>query len=102
MLDSDLYEDAYRELVRGSGAHLRGHFGWGTNRACEGCRFELRERLNETLSVVKIHLVANTHPLQVDPGIGFLCTLEGLEFVSGISFPHSPLVGSRPTLSSRA
>ena len=99
MLDSDLYEDAYRELVRGSGAHLRGHFGWGTNRACEGCRFELRERLNETLSVVKIHLVANTHPLQVDPGIGFLCTLEGFSFVSGLP---NLLVGSRPVLRSRA
>ena len=75
--------------------------GGGTNRACEGCRFELRERLNETLSVVKIHLVANTHPLQVDPGIGFLRTLEDFSFVSGFSFPDEELVLARPPLSSR-
>ena len=40
---------------------------------------EARDRigLSEILPYVKIPLVANTHPLQVNPGIGFLGTLEG-------------------------
>jgi hypothetical protein len=54
------------------------------------------------LPFVKIPLVANAHPLQVDPGVGFLCTLEGFSFVSGRPFPDHPFVGSRPVLSSRA
>ena len=58
--------------------------------------------LSEILPCVKVLLVANAHPLQVDPGIGFLCTLEGFSFVSGWPFPDGPLVGSWPVLSSRA
>ena len=46
--------------------------------------------------------LANAHPLQVNPGIGLLCPLEGFSLASGWSFPHCPLVGSRPVLSSRA
>ena len=41
------------------------------------------EGLSEILPFVKIPLVANAHPLQVNPGIGFLCTLEGFSFVIG-------------------
>ena len=44
----------------------------------------------------------NPHPLQVDPGVGFLCTLEGFGFVSGWPFPDNSLVRSRSVLSSRA
>jgi hypothetical protein len=42
------------------------------------------------------------HPLQVDPGIGFLSGSEGFSFVSGYPLPDNPLVGSRPVLGSRA
>ncbi len=58
--------------------------------------------VNEKLSFVKIPLISNAHPLQVDPGVGFLCTLEGCRFVRGLPFPDNPLVGSRPVLSGRA
>ena len=54
---------------------------------------------SEILTCVKVLLVANAHPLQVDLGIGFLCTLQGFSFVSCLPFPHNPLVGSRPILS---
>jgi hypothetical protein len=54
------------------------------------------------LAFVKIPLIANAHPLQVNPGIAFLCTLEGFSFVSGLPFPVQPFVGSRPVLSNRA
>ena len=57
---------------------------------------------SEILPYVKIPLVANAHPFQVDPGIGFLRTLEGFGFVSGWCFPDNSFVGSRPVLSSRA
>ena len=40
--------------------------------------------LSEILPIVKIPFVPNPHPLQVDPGIGFPCTLEGFSFVSGL------------------
>jgi hypothetical protein len=46
------------------------------------CRGEYKG-LSEILSVLRIHLAANTHPLQVNPRIGFVCTLEGFSFVSG-------------------
>jgi len=46
--------------------------------------------------------VPNAHPLQVNPGIGFLCALEGFTFVTGLPFPVYPLVGSRPVLGTRA
>ena len=46
--------------------------------------------------------MANAHPLQVNPGVGFLRTFEGFGFVGGWSFPDNPLVGSRPFLGSRA
>ena len=36
----------------------------------------------------------NRHPLQVDLGVGLLCTFEGFRFVSGWPFPDSPLVVS--------
>ena len=39
--------------------------------------------LCEILPFVKNPLVANAHPLQVDPGIGFLCTFEGFGFARG-------------------
>ena len=60
------------------------------------------EGLSEILPYIKIPLVANAHPLQVNPEIGFLCTLEGFSFVTRWPFSHRPLVGSRPVLSSRA
>ena len=55
--------------------------------------------LSETLPHVKIPLVANTHPLQVNPGIGFLCTLEGFAFVSGCPLPDHLFVDARSVLS---
>jgi hypothetical protein len=58
--------------------------------------------LSEILALVKIPLVANAHPLQVNPGIGFLCALEGFSLVSGWSLPDHPFVGSRPALGTRA
>ena len=61
-----------------------------------------RKGLSEILPYVKIPLVANAHPLQVNPGIGFLGTLEGFSFVRGYPLPDNPLVGSRPVLSGRA
>jgi hypothetical protein len=51
------------------------------------------------LPFLKVHLVPNPHPLQVDPGISFLGTLEGLSFVCGLPFPDKPLVSSWPGLS---
>jgi hypothetical protein len=57
---------------------------------------------SEILPFVKIPLVTNVHPLQVDPGIGLVCALEGFSFVSGCPLPDNPLVGSRPALGSRA
>jgi hypothetical protein len=54
------------------------------------------------LPYVKIPLVANAHPLQVNPGIGFLSALEGFSLVSGWSLPYNPFLGSRPVRSSRA
>ena len=57
---------------------------------------------SEILPYVEIPLVPNPHPLQVNPGIGFLCTLEGFSFVSGLPLPDHPFVGSWPVLSSRA
>ena len=45
----------------------------------------------EILPHVKIPLVANAHPLQVNPGVGFLCTLEGFSLVSGLLLPDNPL-----------
>ena len=57
---------------------------------------------SEILSFAKVPLVANAHPLQVDPGIGLLCALEGFSFVGGRSLPDNPFVGSRAVLGSRA
>ena len=45
----------------------------------------------EILPFVKIPLVANAHPLQVNPGIGFLSALEGFSFVRGWPLPDNPL-----------
>ena len=45
--------------------------------------------------------MANAHPLQVDPGIGFLRALEGLSLVGGCPLPDNPFVGSRPALGGR-
>jgi len=67
------------------------HFSLGANRVLRsgvisseggGCK-----ELSEVLPFDKIPLVANAHPFQVDPGIGFLCTLEGFAFVSGCPLP---------------
>ena len=58
--------------------------------------------LCEILPYVKIPLVANAHPLQVDPWIGLLRTLEGFSLVCGRALPDHPFVGSWPVLSSRA
>jgi hypothetical protein len=41
---------------------------------------------SEVLPIAQIPLLANAHPLQVNPGIGFLCALEGFSFVSGLQF----------------
>ena len=46
--------------------------------------------------------MANSHPLQVDPGIGILRAFEGFGFVSGLPFPNSPFVGTRPLLGTLA
>ena len=59
-------------------------------------------RPREILPYIKIPLVPDAHPLQVDPGVGFLRTLEGFSLVGGFPFPDDPLVGSRPALSRRA
>jgi hypothetical protein len=40
---------------------------------------------------IKIPLIANAHPLQVDPGMGLLRTLEGFSLVGGFAFPDHPL-----------
>jgi hypothetical protein len=56
---------------------------------------------SEILAFVRPPLVANVHPLQVDPWIGSICTLEGFSFVSGVAFPDNPLMGSHLVLSSR-
>ena len=58
--------------------------------------------VSEILPYVKIPLVANAHPLKVNPGARFLGTLEGFRFVRGLPFPDKPFVGSRPVLSSQA
>ena len=60
-----------------------------------------RKGISEILPITKIPLVANPHPLKIDPGIGLLRTLEGFSLVSGWPFPDNPLVSSRPVLSSR-
>lgn len=44
----------------------------------------------------------NPHPLEVNPGIGFLRTLEGFAFVSGFSFPDKEFMRCRPQLGCRA
>jgi len=38
----------------------------------------------QVTSVAEIALVTNSHPLQVNSGIGFLCTLEGFSFVTSL------------------
>ena len=58
--------------------------------------------LSKVLPYIKVPLVANAHPLQVNSGIGFLRTLEGFSFVSGLAFPYNLLVGARSVLSIRA
>jgi hypothetical protein len=58
--------------------------------------------LSEILPIIKIPFVANAHPLKVNPGVGFLCSLEGFSFVCGLSFPDRPFVRTRPVLSRRA
>jgi len=55
--------------------------------------------LCEVLPFVKIHLVANAHPFQVNPGIGLLRAFEGFGFVSGFSFPDRELVFAWPAVS---
>jgi hypothetical protein len=51
----------------------------------------------EHLPLGEIPLVANPHPLQVDPGIGFLRTLEGFSFVGSWPLPDQPaMCPSRP------
>ena len=62
----------------------------------------MRQGAGRDLPRVQIPLVANGHPLQVDPGIGFLGAFEGFGFVSGWPFPDEPLLGSWPVLGSRA
>ena len=61
-----------------------------------------RKGLSKILPYIKVPLVANAHPLQVNSGIGFLRTLEGFSFVSGLPFPDNLLVGARSVLSIRA
>lgn len=55
----------------------------------------------EILPYVKVHLVANTHPLQVNPGIGLLRILESWSLANSCSFPDNPSLGSRAVMSSR-
>ena len=59
-------------------------------------------RLSGILPNIKITLLADAHPLQVNPGIGFLRTFEGFGLVRGVPFPDDTLVGSRPVLGSRS
>jgi len=58
--------------------------------------------LGKILPYVKIPFVPDPHPLPVDPGVGFLRTLEGFGLVRGWSFPNSPFVGTWPLLDTRA
>ena len=51
------------------------------------------------LPPLKIPLMANSHPLQVNPEIGFLRTFEGFGFVSGLPLPDKELVFARPAVS---
>lgn len=46
--------------------------------------------------------VANAHLLQVNPGIGFLCTLKGFRFFSGYALLDNPFVRAPPVLNCRA
>jgi hypothetical protein len=55
--------------------------------------------LSEILPVIKIPLVANSHPLEIDSGIGLLRAFEGFGFVSGFSFPDRELVFAWPAVS---
>jgi hypothetical protein len=53
------------------------------------------------LHLVKIPVVSNPHPFQVNPGVSLLGTLEGFGFVTGFSFPDKELVFAWPAVSSR-
>jgi hypothetical protein len=84
---SEPWEDPFRNIARGWGPipwtlWLRGRFGLFGSGAVRVKRGTARG-LSEILPHVKIPRVPNAHPLQVDPGIGFLCTLEGFSLVSG-------------------
>jgi hypothetical protein len=58
--------------------------------------------LSENLPIVKVHLVPNPHPFQVNSGIGLLRAFEGFGFVRDCPLPDDPFVGSRPVFGSRA
>ena len=44
------------------------------------------------LPFLKVHFVANAHPLQVNSRVGLLRAFEGFSFVSGLPFPDKKLV----------
>lgn len=52
------------------------------------------KELTEVLPYIKVPLVANAHPLQINPGVGFLGILKGFGFVSGFAFPNKPFMSS--------
>ena len=56
---------------------MRGDVISSEARGCKG--------LSEILPYIKVPLVPNAHPLQVNPGVGFLCTFEGFDFVNGLA-----------------
>jgi hypothetical protein len=48
---------------------------------------------------IEIQFMANPHPIQVNPRISLLRTLEGFGFVSGLPFPDKELVCAWPAVS---
>ena len=84
---SEPWEDAFRDMTPGWEPNpwallLWGRIGFfGSNVVSSETRDS--KAPSEILPRVKIPLVANTHPRQVDPGIGFFCTLEWNSFHAG-------------------
>jgi hypothetical protein len=56
--------------------------------------------LSKILQIIEIHLVANSHPREVNTGIGLLRKFEGFSFVSGFALPNKPFMSSWSSCSS--
>jgi hypothetical protein len=50
------------------------------------------------LHFLKVHLMPNLHPLQVNHGIDFVRTFKGFGLVSGFAFPDKELVLAWPVM----